>query len=102
MRLFIIYDLPTTEDNLKKYYQEFRKNIIKLGFVMLQYSIYCKVYPNYTSMKKGQEKIRYLNPGVGNIRMFYLTEKQYEEIEIVHGSKSGNEIYNTSERYVEI
>jgi CRISPR-associated protein Cas2 len=101
MRLIVMYDLPTDDDNLI-YYTKFRKELIKMGFIMIQFSIYVKVYPNHTSMQFGKDKIRKISPDMGNVRMLYLTEKQYEDIELISGEKSINEINSTSSRYIEV
>ncbi len=102
MRLIVIYDLPTQDDDLKNLYTDFRRNLIKTGFMMIQYSIYCKIYPNHMALKKGMDKIRLIAPQIGNIRMFYITEKQWEDIEIISGNKQIGEKYINSERYIEI
>lgn len=49
MRAIIIYDLPMIDEQDRKIYSLFRKRIIKLGFYMLQYSVYVKVLQNESS-----------------------------------------------------
>ena len=40
MRVILIYDLPMVDDNDRKIYNKFHKNLKKLGYYMLQYSVY--------------------------------------------------------------
>ena len=45
MWLFTMFDLPVTTPKAKKRYAQFRKLLIKEGFSMLQYSVYCNGSP---------------------------------------------------------
>ncbi len=96
-----MYDLLTDEENLT-HYTRFRKNLLKMGFIMVQESVYSKIYPHHMSLKIGMQKVRSIAPSSGNIRMLYLTEKQYSEIEMVSGNKSEQEKIVSDSRYQEV
>ena len=40
--IFAMFDLPTDTDKARKDYTHFRKNLLKDGFAMLQYSVYAR------------------------------------------------------------
>ena len=40
MRMLCMFDLPVDTEKEKRAYRIFRKNLIKEGFVMIQFSIY--------------------------------------------------------------
>lgn len=88
MRLILIYDLPVTEELDKKIYSKFHRNIIRLGFYMLQYSVYSKVIQNDTSMKQYMIKLERVIPERGHIILMKITEKQYQNMIYLRGEKN--------------
>lgn len=42
MRILLFYDLPTVTKADRAIFAKFRKNLLKLGFLMIQESIYVK------------------------------------------------------------
>lgn len=88
MRLILIYDLPVTEELDKKIYSRFHRNIIRLGFYMLQYSVYSKVIQNDTSMKQYMIKLERVIPERGHIILMKITEKQYQNMIYLRGEKN--------------
>ena len=88
MRMFLIYDLPTVENEDQKIYQRFHNQLIKLGFYMLQYSVYVKVVQNDLSYKQYLNKINNILPQKGNIAILKLTEKQYEDMIYLRGEQN--------------
>ena len=77
MRAIIIYDLPMISEEDKKIYTMFRKKIMKIGFYMIQFSVYTKVLQNESSYKQLCNKISVIVPDRGHIIMFKITEKQF-------------------------
>ena len=49
MRVIVFFDLPVLTERNRKVYREFRKVLIKLGFMMMQESVYCKLVQNSTA-----------------------------------------------------
>ncbi len=88
MRLILIYDLPVYDEENRKIYSKFHRNIIRLGFYMLQYSVYSKVIQNDTSMKQYLFKLERIIPKVGNIVVLKITEKQYQDMIYLRGDKN--------------
>ena len=56
MRVLCMFDLPVETDEERRAYRTFRKNLIKEGFIMIQYSVYVRVCPNrdYARRLSGQ------------------------------------------------
>ncbi len=46
MRLILFFDLPMVSQKEKKIYSDFRKYLIKNGYIMIQFSVYCKIFNN--------------------------------------------------------
>ena len=91
MRLVLFFDLPMTTRKEKRIYAHFRKYLIKNGYMMMQYSVYCKIFPNREAAVKHVNILRKNVPNAGQIRLLMVTEKQYSKIEIIVGGKSNQE-----------
>ena len=91
MRVLCMFDLPMETPKEKKDYREFRKLLLSQGFTMLQYSIYQKAVPNRQSTKKYESILKKSLPENGEIRLLYVTEKQFNDMTFLMGSKSKQE-----------
>lgn len=101
MRLVVFFDLPVLTDKNRRDYRQFRKFLIKSGFLMLQESVYCKLAQNSTVADSIMENIKKNKPDDGLVQVLKVTEKQYSKMEfIVGGGKS--EVLNTDERLIVI
>ena len=81
-------------------YTKFRKFLISNGFIMLQFSVYCKVFNNIDSAKNFKKTLNKNLPLEGQIRTMLITEKQYSDIEVIVGGKSNQEKKMTVEPLV--
>ena len=46
MRLILFFDLPVMTKTDRRNYALFRKYLIQNGYMMMQFSVYCKIFPN--------------------------------------------------------
>lgn len=102
MRLMIFYDLPFDSKENVRHYNKFRNNLFKEGFHMIQYSIYCKLCYNKESVDFVIKRINKFLPKMGNVRFLTVTEKQYQNIQIVVGKKSDKELLINDRRLIEL
>lgn len=91
MRLIVFFDLPTYTKIDKNNYTKFRKYLLNEGFMMMQYSIYTRICNGSDSVQKYMKRIKSNTPPKGHVRALYVTEKQWEDMEIIIGSKSFQE-----------
>lgn len=91
MRVIVMFDLPTATAEDKKNYMRFRKDLIKMGFDMLQYSVYTRITRNYDDARKYINKVRCILPPVGSVRVLQVTEKQYAGMLVMLGKKTPTE-----------
>lgn len=91
VRVLILYDLPMTKMDELKEYAKFRKNILKLGCYLVQFSVYSKVIKNEIYYKSFIEKLKNILPSKGEIRIIKLTEKQYEDMIFLNGAQNNYE-----------
>lgn len=88
MRILLLYDMPMNSKEYQKTYSKFHNNIKKLGYYMLQYSVYTKVIQNDTSLEQNKTKLKQIIPKIGNIIIIKITEKQYQNITYLSGEQN--------------
>ena len=99
MRVVVFFDLPVDTASDRSEYRRFRKFLIRIGFVMMQESVYSKIVLNITAAVAVQENVRLHKAAKGLIQMLVITERQFERMEIVVGEPQ-NEIVDSDERLV--
>jgi CRISPR-associated protein Cas2 len=99
MRVIVFFDLPVKTALERKAYTRFRKYLMRSGFMMMQYSVYCKLALNMTAANVIMENVRQKKPKRGLIHMLVVTEKQFSRMEIVLG-EFRTEVINSDERLV--
>lgn len=83
MVLFVMFDLPTeTKKDLIKY-RRFRKKLLEQGFIMFQYSVYIRFCRSLVVAQKYEKKVELFAPLNGAIRVFKITESQYQNMKII-------------------
>lgn len=99
MRVIVFFDLPSVTSQEKRAYTKFRKQLIKMGFIMLQQSVYARLALNMTAAEVMMKNIKQNKPAHGVIQILTITEKQFSKMEYVLGECSSN-IVDTEERLV--
>jgi len=100
MWLLVLFDLPTKTKADRKSYQNFRKYLIKDGFIMLQFSVYIRICRGDARVKKHINRIEENKTNSGHIRIIKITDKQYNDMSIVLGKKSKNEMARNTKQMV--
>lgn len=100
MRLLLFFDLPMNTKSDRRIYAKFRKNLISDGSIMLQFSVYVKIFPNRDALLQYTDRLKRNLPVKGSIRIMAVTEKQYEKMQILIGGKSLQEEVVTNETMV--
>lgn len=100
MRLLCMFDLPVTTEHEKRIYRTFRKNLIKEGFIMVQYSVYVRTCPNRDYCNRLIKRIKKFAPEKGNVRLLSVTEIQYNDMKLIVGSKNETEKLIGEERMI--
>lgn len=102
MRLVILFDMPVETDSQRREYVHFRKAIMNDGFMMLQFSVYTRYCANTSSADVHIKRIKDFKPKYGNIRILKITENQFEDMIMVTGERSEQEIVNNDDQLVVI
>ena len=99
MRVMVFFDLPTETPEDRKKYRKFRKMLLKNGFLMMQKSVYSKLVLNATVANTVMSTVKSNCPHLGLVQMLTVTEKQYNNIEIIIGDNS-SEVINSTDKLV--
>ena len=62
MRVIVFFDLPVQTSAQRREYTQFRKQLVKDGFIMMQESVYCKLALNMSVAGAIMENIRQQAP----------------------------------------
>lgn len=85
MRVLVLFDLPSTSSEDLRQYRNFRKTLIKDGFLMLQESVYTKIALNHNARDSIILNLKKNKPKKGNVIILTITEKQYSSMEYLVG-----------------
>ena len=99
MRLVVFFDLPVETSQQLREYRDFRKFLLRSGFVMMQESVYSKILLNATAAAAVQENVRTHKTTGGIIQMLLVTERQFERMEIVVG-EAQHTVIDSDERLI--
>jgi CRISPR-associated protein Cas2 len=99
MRMMVFFDLPTLTLEDKRNYRNFRKLLIKNGFIMLQESVYCRMMTS-PSMENSLKKLIHDNkPPKGLVQSLTITEKQFIKMDYVVGENT-SDVIDSEERII--
>jgi CRISPR-associated protein Cas2 len=99
VRLMIMFDLPTETASQRREYRQFRKSLINMGFLMMQYSVYVRVCVTRQSASFLENKVRKFLPTDGVVQSMMVTEKQYNDMHFLVGEPI-DDVRNSSDRTV--
>lgn len=80
MWLFVFFDLPVETKKERKAATDFRKNLLKDGFAMLQFSVYTRHCASDESAQVHLKRVKKWIPDKGQVSILKVTDKQYSDI----------------------
>ena len=87
MRMIVFFDLPVKTKPQRKVATQFRNFLLKDGYFMVQFSVYCRICNGNDDVEKHKKRIRINKPENGSVRLLVVTEKQYERMELIIGNR---------------
>lgn len=85
MWLFVLFDLPVDTRTARKAYAQFRKFLLKDGFVQLQYSVYARVCASAEAVDVHVRRVEARVPDDGEVRLLCITDNQFGRQRILLG-----------------
>lgn len=77
MWLYVMFDLPVETKRQRKVATQFRKNLMKDGFVMHQFSVYVRHCPSNEAAAVHITRVKYMVPDEGLVSILKVTDKQF-------------------------
>lgn len=87
MWVLVFFDLPTETKKDRKAYTRFRKEMMKDGFSMFQFSIYVRHCASKENKTVHVNRIKKILPEKGHVGILSITDKQFGMMEIFYGRK---------------
>lgn len=88
MWLMVLFDLPTETKRDIRAYSVFRKNLMKDGFTMFQFSIYIRHCASMENAEMHIKRVKSFLPEFGKVGIICITDKQFGNIELFFGKKT--------------
>jgi len=85
MWVVVLFDLPVRTTAQRKRATAFRKELLKDGFMMLQFSVYARPCASEDNARAHLGRIWAALPGQGRVRMLQMTDKQYGRMQCFEG-----------------
>lgn len=85
MWVIVMYDLPTDTKQDRKNAARFRKDMLKDGFQMFQFSMYLRHCPSSENADVHVKRVKKLLPPKGHVGIITITDKQFGMMEIFRG-----------------
>lgn len=87
MWILVLYDLPTDTKAERRAGANFRKEMLKDGFTMFQFSIYMRHCPSKENADLHVQRVKKLLPAKGHVGIMCITDKQFGDIELYFCAK---------------
>lgn len=100
MRLMVFFDLPVDTAAQRKRYRQFRKFLIKDGYLMLQESVYSKLAINEAAAAAAIARLKKSRPAEGLVQVLRVTERQYATMVYITGEGPVHKEVETTEEFL--
>lgn len=91
MRLMVFFDLPVKTRADRRAYARFHKFLIRDGYDMIQLSVYARLCNDPEAVEKHILRLKAHKPPEGSVRYMQVTEKQFQNMQVLVGEKKPKE-----------
>jgi CRISPR-associated protein Cas2 len=85
--MVVMFDLPTETPEDRRRYAQFRKVLLKDGFMMLQFSVYGRNYPSDENAEVHEKRVIMVLSPASNTRIIIVTVKHFAHMKTFYGKK---------------
>lgn len=85
--ILVLFDLPVVTKKDRKIAARFRKDIMRNGFNMFQFSIYLRHCPSRENADVHIKRVKNLLPEKGHVGILAITDKQFAGMELFYGTQ---------------
>ena len=84
--ILVLFDLPTETKTDRRKHAKFRKDIMKDGFTMFQFSIYLRHCSSRENADVHIKRVKSLLPNKGHVGILTITDRQFGNMELFLGA----------------
>ena len=88
MWVLVFFDLPVETKKQQKAAARFRKELVKDGFSMFQFSIYMRNCPSRENADVHIKRVKAMLPEYGHVGILKITDKQFGMMELYFSKKT--------------
>lgn len=85
-----MFDLPVETRENRRQAARFRKDLVKRGFHMLQFSIYARYCNGEEIARRYKQQVRERLPDEGQVRLLSVTEVQFGKMQVFFGKTASH------------
>lgn len=85
--LVVMFDLPTDTNEEKRKAARFRNDLLDIGYLMLQYSVYVRCAVTLDKKKHLMAELGAINPGTGSVKCLFITDAQWGQMATICDEK---------------
>lgn len=85
MWVIAMFDLPVDTREARRAYAQFRKALVKDGFVRMQFSVYARHCASEENAAVHVQRVEHAVPDDGEVRVLTITDKQFERMRVFWG-----------------
>lgn len=85
--MLVFFDLPTATKKERQIYTRFRKDLLRDGFAMFQFSIYLRHCSSRENAEVHIKRVKKSLPAKGHIGIMTVTDKQFGMMELYYGKE---------------
>ncbi len=89
MWMMVMFDLPVTTPESRRTASAFRKDLLDMGFQMVQYSVYIRFCAAGNHIETLSKAVGRMVPSAGKVSVLTFTDKQYGRITNYNGGHRG-------------
>ena len=87
MWTMVMYDLPTETKKERRIAAKFRKELLKDGFSMFQFSMYIRHSASSENADVHKKRVKKILPEKGQVGIIQITDRQFGQMEVFYGTK---------------
>ena len=87
MWVLAMFDLPVDSKDARRQYTQFRKALLRQGFMMMQFSVYIRYVRSEETEQAHRRAIRAVLPSDGQVRLLSVTDRQFGKMDVFVGKK---------------
>ena len=84
MWVLVMFDLPTETKKDRKAASDFRRDMLRDGFAMFQFSMYLRHCPSHENAATHIKRVKNFLPDKGHVGIMCITDKQFRDMEIFY------------------